>query len=136
MKTFTTILIGLTLAFSAFAQTPTPTPTVVDKDVVITENSPSWLTGAEGLAQTIFAAHAASLAIYPSWDPYITVGGVRHPYGWGAALLYPVSEYAFAGVRLDFLGNTFWAPSAVIGAKYTVKSLPLTPTFFTVAGII
>ena len=84
----------------------------------------------------LFAARQASFAIYPSWDPYITVGGVSHPYGFGAALLYPVSDYAFAGVRLDFLGSTFWAPSAVVGAKYTLKNIMFTPTVFTVGGLM
>jgi hypothetical protein len=84
----------------------------------------------------LFAARQASLAVYPSYDPYITVGGVKKPWGFGAALLYPLSDYAFAGVRLDFLGSTFWAPSAVVGAKYTLKNMMFTPTVFTVGGLI
>jgi hypothetical protein len=84
----------------------------------------------------LFAARQASLAVYPSYDPYITVGGVKKPWGFGAALLYPVSDYAFAGVRLDFLGSTFWAPSAVVGAKYTLKNMMFTPTVFTIGGLI
>jgi hypothetical protein len=125
------------LPFTAYAQdataSATPNPTPPDKVVV---EQPAWLSGAENLAQTIFAARAASLAVYPSYDPYIAVGGVKKPWGFGASLLYPVSNYAFAGVRLDFLGNSFWAPSAVVGAKYTLQNVPTTPTVFTVAGLI
>lgn len=102
---------------------------------VTTTTSPAWFKD-ESLLQTIFAAHAVSVAVYPSYDPYITVGGVKKPYGFGLSVLYPINEYTFAGGRIDFLGNTFWAPSAVVGAKYTLKNLPLQPTVFTVAGLI
>lgn len=94
------------------------------------------INGIEQFANTIFAAHAVSVVLYPSWDPYITVGGVKKPYGFGGAILYPVSEYAFAGIRVDFLGNTYWAPSAVVGAKYKLKNLPGQPTVFTISGLL
>jgi hypothetical protein len=113
-------LLSLLIAASCFAGTETTT---------IQE---PFLKDIGGL----FAARQASFAVYPSYDPYIKVGGVSKPFGFGAAFLYPVSDYAFAGVRVDFLGNTFWAPSAVVGAKYTLHNLPLTPTVFTVAGLI
>jgi hypothetical protein len=115
------VLIASLIAVTCFAGTDTTTTV-----------SEPFLKDISGM----FTARQASLAIYPSYDPYIKVGGVNKPWGFGAALLYPVSDYAFAGVRVDFLGNTFWAPSAVIGAKYTLKNLPLTPTVFTVAGLI
>lgn len=118
-------------ASCAFSQTSI----VTDKNVVVPE-VPRSLSGLEAFGQTLFNAGAASVAIYPSYDPYITVGGVSKPWGFGAAILYPVSQYAFAGLRLDYLTDHFWAPSAVAGAKYTLKSWPFTPTVFTVGGII
>lgn len=102
----------------------------------VTEPTAPWYTSGGDLFQSLLAAHSASIAVYPSYDPYIKVGGVNKPFGFGMALLYPVSEYAFVGGRIDFLGNSFWAPSAVVGAKYTLKNIPLQPTVFTVGGII
>lgn len=100
------------------------------------EPSQPWFADSGSLIQGLMAARAASIAVYPSYDPYIKVGGVNKPFGFGMALLYPVSQYAFVGGRIDFLGNSFWAPSAVVGAKYTLDNLPLKPTVFTVGGII
>lgn len=123
MKKLTTILSFVCI--TVFAGTETP------------ETAPApWYGNGTDLLQTLMAAHSASIAVYPSYDPYIKVGGVSKPFGFGMALLYPVSDYAFVGGRVDFLGNSFWAPSAVVGAKYTLDKLPLKPTVFTVAGII
>jgi len=138
------LIVSLFIATSVFAQTvsnsptPMPSPFGASPDVksVAEVAPPTTVQELEQLGQVIFAAKSASLAIYPSYDPYITVGGVKKPFGWGAALLYPVSDYAFAGVRIDFLGNTFWAPSAVVGAKYTLANFPMTPTVFTVGGLL
>jgi hypothetical protein len=122
MKTLLAVIASL-IATACFAGSPA---------VVPPDNTQTILGDLGGL----FASRQASIAFYPSYDPYIKVGGVAKPWGFGAALLYPVSDYAFAGARLDFLGNTFWAPSAVVGAKYTLKNMMFTPTVFTVGGLI
>lgn len=92
-----------------------------------------WVTT---FADSILNSQGLVLAVYPSYARDITVDGNPRPFGFGMAALYPVSQYAFAGMRLDYLAGSFWAPSATVGAKYTVDKLPFHPTVFTVGGLI
>lgn len=124
MKTLLALLLLGSIAFAGETVVqPSPTP-----------SPQNWYS--EDFFQTLFNARAASVVVYPSVGLDIKVNGKSTPFGFGMAVLYPVSEYAFAGGRLDFLGGNFWAPSAVVGAKYTLKNLPFTPTVFTVGGLI
>lgn len=86
---------------------------------------PPWV---DELAGNIFSARAVSVAVSPS------IHG--HDVGANISVLYPVSEYAFAGIRIDVLNHNFTAPSAIVGAKYTLQNVPLKPTVFTVGGLI
>lgn len=71
----------------------------------------------QSLASSIFEARAASFVVSPAL--------LGSKIGFGLAVLYPIGEYAFAGVRVDVLDNNYTAPSAIIGAKYTVKNFPI-----------
>lgn len=115
------------LPFTAYAGSdaaqpaPTSTPPV------------NWV---DTFAQSILNSSGLSIAVYPSYGRDLKIGDTSHPFGFGIAALYPVSQYAFAGLRLDYLAGNFWAPSATVGAKYTVTKLPFKPTVFTVGGLI
>lgn len=108
------VLLSATSVLAGPEPTPPPLPTL-----------PPWV---DELAGNIFSARAVSVAISPS----IRAGN----YGFNLSVLYPVSEYAFAGIRLDLLDHNFTAPSAVIGAKYTLQNVPMKPTVFTVGGLV
>lgn len=71
----------------------------------------------QSLATSIFEARAASFVISPAL--------LGSKIGVGVAVLYPIGEYAFAGARIDILDGDYTAPSAIIGAKYTVKNFPI-----------
>lgn len=93
--------------------------------VPVAPTIPAWV---DQLAGNIFSARAVSVAVSPS----IRAGN----YGFNISALYPLSEYAFAGIRLDMLDHNFTAPSAVVGAKYTLKNVPFKPTVFTAGGLV
>jgi hypothetical protein len=126
MKTKTLIAILTACSISAFAGTTE----------MVTEPTPAQVTWVENFAQSILNSSGLSIAAYPSYGRDLNIGGTAHPFGFGIAAMYPVSQYAFAGMRLDYLNGNFWAPSATVGAKYTVKNLPFSPTVFTVGGLI
>lgn len=90
----------------------------------------------DSLAQSILNSKGLAFAAYPTYGRDIVANGNRNPWGFGLALLYPVADYAYAGLRLDYLGGQFWAPSVTVGAKYTVDKLPGKPTVFTVGGLV
>lgn len=97
---------------------------------------PVTATWYDSLADSILNAHGLALAVYPTYGRDIVANGQRNPWGFGIAAMYPVAQYAYAGLRLDYLGGQFWAPSVTVGAKYTVDKLPFKPTVFTVGGLV
>lgn len=84
-----------------------------DKNPVV---SPTPIT-TQSVITNIFTAKAASFVVSPAL--------LGSKVGFGLAVLYPVGEYAFAGVRVDVLDGSYTAPSAIVGARYTVKNFPL-----------
>lgn len=96
------------------------------------------------VADTVFGIGSYSnltLAVYPSYAPDLINGdGRKDQWGAGAALVYSfegtVGEHLFAGVRVDYLGHEFWAPSINGGLKADLHfgSITLTPFMYT--GVI
>lgn len=112
MKQLALTLIAIPLmAFAGPEPAPTPTPFSI-----------------ESLGATLFAAKSASFVVSPA-----LMGSNR---GFGLAVLYPVSEYAFAGVRLDYFNSSFTVPSAIVGARYTLKNIRFEPTVVSYGGLI
>lgn len=101
-----------------------------------TDPAPVPVAWYESLAGSILNSKGLALAAYPTYGRDIVANGNKNPWGFGLALLYPVADYAYAGLRLDYLGGEFWAPSVTVGAKYTVDKLPGKPTVFTVGGLV
>lgn len=89
------------------------------------------------LASGVNQAKEIDLSIYPSFAPSITVNGVASKWGGGIAAMYPIADYTFAGVRLDYLGDQFWMPSVTVGLKADISILgKYTVTPFTEGGAI
>lgn len=105
MTKLRSIIAAIILAPLATLAGPEPAP-VPHKAITI-----------QSLATNIFEARAASFVISPAL--------LGSKIGVGVAVLYPVGEYAFAGARIDLLDGNYTAPSAIIGAKYTVKNFPI-----------
>ncbi len=116
-------LLSLLIASAAFSGTEVAPPTIIPTPV-------------ENVIESIFNSKSLALAVYPSYGRDIVVNGKSNPWGFGAALLYPVAEYAYAGIRLDYLSGQLWAPSATVGAKYTLKNVWSKPTIFSVGGLV
>lgn len=117
------------LPFTAYAQD-------VSKNTVVQEPfSKSWV---EDVGKSILNSGGLAVAVYPS----VMLGALpeganaKDRFGFGVAGFYPIAEYAFVGGRLDYISGKLWAPSATLGARYTVQQLPFHPTFFTMGGLI
>jgi hypothetical protein len=119
-------LTSITLAGESVVVPPTPSP------------SPVSLTELENLGKTILNSGGLAIAVYPSVMLGTLSEGSKATdrYGFGVAGFYPVSQYAFVGGRIDWISGKLWAPSATIGARYTVDKLPFKPTFFTMGGLV
>lgn len=111
-------------------------PVTQSADTVVTE--PGTLSGLENLGQTIL--HSGGLAVGVS--PSVMLGSLpagssaKDRFGYDIFAFYPVAQYAYVGLRLDYIGSKFYAPSATLGARYTLEKLPLKPTFFTTGGLV
>ena len=90
-----------------------------------------------GFAQDTSAAKSVVVAIYPSYAPELQVGGKKQQLGFGLAALYPVSQYVYTGIRVDYLGGNFWAPSINVGLKADVQlfGVNITPMLYT-GGVV
>jgi hypothetical protein len=130
MITIKHLILALMLCAScAFSQT--------DKTVVA-PTPPTTITELENFGQTILHSSGLAVGVYPSVMLGTLPAGSKATdrYGVGGVILYPVSEYAWVGLRLDYISGSFWAPSATLGARYTLKNLPMKPTFFTTGGLV
>lgn len=89
------------------------------------EDNPDTKTRVISLAQGVNDAKQLSFALYPGYAPDLTINGVHKPWGFGAAALYPVYNAGafsgFTGLRIDYLGDEFFAPSADIGIKADIQ---------------
>jgi hypothetical protein len=81
-------------------------------------------------------AGGLSFAAYPGFAPDLQVNGVSKSWGFGVAALYPLSKYAFTGVRIDYMGDAFFAPSVDVGFKADIQLFGHTVTPFAIGGAI
>lgn len=105
--------------------------------LLATTTQAAWYSDLVKLNQDINNAKELTVAVYPGYAPDLTIAGVKKPWGAGVALLYPVAANVFIGGRIDYLGDSFWAPSAEVGLKLDVilfNKFAVTP--FTVGGVI
>lgn len=126
MKTL--ILALLTIASIAVAQDKT----------VVSPLPPQDFSAIENFGQTLLHSSGVAVGFYPSAMLGKLPEGSKATdrYGAGGFILYPVSQFAWVGLRLDYISGHLWAPSATLGAKYTLDKLPMRPTFFTVGGLV
>lgn len=100
--------------------------------------TPEVRTNAITFVQGVSAEKNVTVALYPSYAPdLINKDGKNDQWGAGIALTYhpqgAVGQYTFAGIRLDYLGREFYAPSIAGGLKADVQvfGFNLTPIAYT-----
>lgn len=91
--------------------------------------------------QGVSGSSNLNVAVYPSYAPdLINADGKSDQWGFGAALTYSfrgdVGRYLFAGLRVDYLGGEFWAPSIAGGLKADVQLFGHNVTPFAYTGAI
>ena len=103
---------------------------------------PEIKTNAITFIQGVSAEKNITVALYPSYAPdFINKSGIKDQWGAGLALTYhpqgAVGQYTFAGLRLDYLGGDFYAPSIAGGLKADVQvfGFNITPIAYTGAVI-
>lgn len=124
------LLVGVAalLATTTQAQDTNP-PSGSTKDRIIT------------FVQDTSTARSLVLAVYPSYAPELAVNGEKDRWGFGAAALYPIpgdlGQYSYVGLRIDWLGSSWWAPSATVGLKADVQlfGVTMTPMVYT-GGVV
>lgn len=77
-----------------------------------------------------------SFVAYPGFAPDLQVNGVSKPWGFGVAALYPLNQYTFTGLRIDYMGDAFFAPSVDVGFKADIQLFGHTVTPFAIGGAI
>lgn len=88
--------------------------------------------------QDTSAAKTLVVAVYPTYAPQLlNARGEKDQWGFGAAALYPVSQFVYTGIRVDYLASEFWAPSINVGLKADVQvfGLNFTPMAYTGAVV-
>ena len=103
-------------------------------------NTPSGSTKNRllGFAQDASEAKTLVVAVYPSFAPkLVDADGHKTQWGFGAAALYPIGQYAYTGFRVDYLAGEFWAPSINVGLKADVQifGMNFTPMAYT-GGVV
>lgn len=87
-------------------------------------NAPSGSTKDRliSFVQDTSAARSLVFAFYPSFaSKLVDADGNKNQWGFGAAALYPISQYVYTGIRVDYLAGEFWAPSINVGLKADVQ---------------
>ncbi len=126
MKTIIlSLLVSITTAFAQDKTVVAPTP-------------PTTITELENFGQTILNSSGVAVGIYPSVMLGTLPAGSKATdrYGLGGIILYPVAQYAWVGLRLDYISGALYAPSATLGARYTLDKIMFKPTFFTTGGLV
>lgn len=111
MKTLFAFLTCALLSVSAFAQT-----------------NDQIKTSVISFAQLTASNKSLTIAVYPSFAPQIVVDGHKDNFGFGAAVLTPVSlvptlqdsvvaQHSFVGLRLDYLAHQAYASTVGVGMK-------------------
>lgn len=123
----------LSFAATATAQTNQPPPVLLS-----TNSIPVRLFD---FTQGMSGTSNLNFEVYPSYAPdLINADGKSDQWGFGAAITYSfrgdVGQYLFAGLRLDYLGSEFWAPSIAGGLKADVQIAGHNFTPFAYTGAI
>lgn len=88
-------------------------------------------TAVISFAQTVSTNRSITAAVYPSYAPQIVVDGKKDNFGFGAAVLTPVSiipglsgisdnaivQHSFVGLRFDFMAHQAFASTVGVGMK-------------------
>lgn len=128
MKKVITVLSVLLVCLAVKAQT---------NDLM---NSP-WTSKLLSFEQNVEGNSNVTFGIYPSYAPkLINSQGLSDKWGAGIFATYnfkgAVGDHLFTGLRLDYLGSEFWAPSINGGLKADVQVLGHNFTPFAYTGAI
>jgi hypothetical protein len=133
-KLFAPLGIAALLAMTTLAQTNPPLPVVEDDGLTLTNKFENRILG---FAQEANQTRTLVTAVYPSYAPSLLVDGDKKAWGFGASVLYPINDFLYTGLRVDYLGGNFWAPSINVGLKATVQvfGVNVTPMLYTGAVV-
>lgn len=82
-------------------------------------------------------AKQISVTVYPSYAPGLKdKDGKNSPFGFGAALLYPLADHTFVGVRFDEMIGQRFAGQASGGFNYTFSLKGHDLRAFALGGVI
>lgn len=114
-------IFGIALmAMVVHAQDNTPPTTAADNTQI--------KTAIISFAQTVSTNRTITATVYPSYAPSIVVDGKKDNFGFGAAMLTPVSlvpgladnaiaQHAYVGLRFDYLAHQAFASTVGVGMK-------------------
>jgi hypothetical protein len=116
MKKIKTLIIGVALFAATVSYAQTNSDNSAIKSAVI------------GFAQTVSTNRQISATLYPSYAPSIVVDGKKDNFGFGAAVLTPVSlvpaladsaiaQHSYVGLRFDYLAHQAFASTVGVGMK-------------------
>jgi len=103
--------------------------------------NPDVKANAIAFTQGVNTEQNITVGISPSYAPdLINANGVKDQWGAMISLTYhpkgAVGQYTFAGIRLDYLGSKFWAPSIAGGLKADVQLFGVNITPFAYTGAV
>jgi len=109
-----------------------------------TDNS-QLKTAVIAFAQNVSTNREITATVYPSYAPSIVVNGKRDNFGFGAAVLTPVSlvpalqdstlaQHSFVGLRFDYLAHQAFASTVGVGMKGDWQLWKLNNTAFGETG--
>lgn len=147
MKKILSLIVFAALTVSAFAQTITVNtngqPNGAGLAIPFPNSPPLVLPNTDsngvpsisgGFKQILDALVNGTNVIYEVHGLYAP--GLNKKDGGGFGVFYPVSQYVFTGIRLDYADGGFWMPSGNVGVQFPISItswLKVTP--FTYAGI-
>jgi hypothetical protein len=126
------IVVALVIgAIACFAQT----------NDASTNSLPDLKTRVISFTQGVSGSSNLNFAVYPSYAPdLINADGESDQFGAGVALTYSfqgdVGQHLFTGLRVDYLGSEFWAPSINGGLKADVQFFGHNFTPFAYTGAV
>lgn len=140
MKTFLSLIgvAALLATVTVQAQLTTSKPMAPQR---ATASDKNWSSDILTFAQSVSDAKEITVALYPTYAPDIVVNGHKSQWGAGIAALYPVlpdslGNHAYTGLRLDWVAEGFFAPSAEVGLKADVQILGHNFTPFIEGGLV
>lgn len=124
MKTPYSTLLALALCGSAWAQSTTPPPYT---------NAPTVTAGIDLIREAI--ANGQTNWLFEAHGLYAPQ--LQKKYGGGIGIFFPLSQYVFTGIRLDYVDGGFYMPSGNAGLQLpmTIPFINTKVTPFGYAGI-